>query len=67
MFVRLGVAQLALAGELSETLSREAITSNDVAKLGKTQAMLTELAECGWLLERSLLSAVAHQLRWAGR
>ena len=59
------VAQLVLAGELSATLSHEAITSNDLGRLGETQAMLGELADCGWLLERSLLTAVDHQLRWA--
>jgi hypothetical protein len=60
-----GAVQLTLASELSATLSREAITSNDLGKLGETQATLRELAECGWLLERSLLTAVEHQLNWA--
>lgn len=58
-------AQLGLAGELSTTLSREAIASNDLDKLGETQSILTELAERGWLLERSLLTAVVHRLSWA--
>lgn len=58
-------AQLAMAGELSTALSREAITTDDLARLGETQALLTELDGCGWLLERALLAAVTHRLSWA--
>lgn len=57
--------QLAIAGELSAALSREAITTNESGRLAETQAMLIELAGCGWLLERALLTTVEHQISWS--
>lgn len=54
-----------MAGELSAALSREAITTNESGRLTETQAMLNELAGCGWLLERALLTTVEHAINWA--